>query len=56
MRALYPSQQVWVYAFTLKIFTAEIQTTSRIKGYNNIIKHKLVSNSTLYDFANVLDA
>ena len=56
MRALYPSRQAWARAFTSKIFTAGIQTTSRVEGYNNIIKRELASNSTLYDLANVLDA
>ncbi|RHZ67242.1 hypothetical protein Glove_302g18 [Diversispora epigaea] len=54
MRALYPSRQAWAHAFTSKIFTAGIQTTSRVEGLNNIIKHELKVNSTLCDLANVL--
>ncbi|RHZ84508.1 hypothetical protein Glove_80g41 [Diversispora epigaea] len=56
MRALYPSRQAWARAFTSKIFTAGIQTTSRVEGLNNIIKRELKANSTLCDLANVLDA
>lgn len=56
MRALYPSRQAWACAFTSKIFTAEIQTTSHVEGYNNVIKRELAANSTLCDLANVLDA
>src|SRR6266540_223599 len=56
MRALYPSRQVWARTFTSKIFTTKIQTTSRVKDFNNIIKRKLAANSTLYDLTSVLDA
>src|SRR6266496_5827830 len=47
MRALYPSRQAWARAFISKTFTAGIQTTSRVEGLNNIIKHMLTVNSTL---------
>ena len=56
MRALYSSCQVWAHAFTSKIFTAGIQTTSCVKGYNNIIKCELKANSTLCDLTSILDA
>ncbi|CAB5392572.1 unnamed protein product [Rhizophagus irregularis] len=56
MRALYPSRQAWARAFTSKIFTAGVQTTSRVESYNNIIKHELSANSTLCNLADVLDA
>jgi hypothetical protein len=56
MRALYPSRQAWARTFTSKIFTAGIQTTSRVEGFNNVIKRELAANSTLYDLASVLDA
>ena len=56
MRALYPSRQAWARAFTSKIFTAGIQTTSRVEGYNNVIKRELAANSTLCDLASILDA
>ena len=38
------------------MFTAGMQTTLRVEGYNNIIKRKLVAYSTLCDFESVLDA
>ncbi len=56
MRALYSSRQAWARIFTSKIFIAGIQTTSCVEGFNNIIKHELAANSTLYDLASVLDA
>ena len=39
-----------------RIFTAGIQTTSRVEGYNNIIKRELTSNGTLCNLASALDA
>ncbi len=56
MRALYLSRQAWARTFTSKIFTAGIQTTSCIEGFNNVIKRELAANSILYDLASVLDA
>ncbi|CAG8668959.1 2853_t:CDS:2, partial [Ambispora gerdemannii] len=56
MRVLFPSRQAWARAFTSKIFTAGIQTTSRVEGFNNIIKRVLAANSTLCDLADALDA
>src|SRR5687767_7052722 len=56
MRALYPSRQAWAHIFTSKIFTAGVQTTSRVEGYNNIIKRELASNSTLCNLTSTLDA
>jgi hypothetical protein len=55
MRVLYSSRQAWARAFTSKIFTAGIQTTSRVEGYNNVIKRELAANSTLCNLANTLD-
>ncbi|RHZ79369.1 hypothetical protein Glove_149g128 [Diversispora epigaea] len=49
MRAPYPSQQAWARAFTSKIFTAGIQTTSCVEGLNNIIKRELKANSSLFN-------
>ncbi|CAI2190262.1 4696_t:CDS:2, partial [Funneliformis geosporum] len=49
-------RQAWVCAFTSKIFTAGVQTTSCVEGLNNIIKCELRANSTLCDLASVLDA
>ncbi|CAG8693188.1 14021_t:CDS:2, partial [Racocetra persica] len=40
-QTLYPSHYSWACAFTSKVFTAGIQTTSRVEGYNNIIKRVL---------------
>ena len=54
-RTLYPSRQAWARAFTSKTFTVGIQTTSRVEGYNNIIKREITSNNTLCDLANILD-
>lgn len=54
-RVLYPSRQAWARAFTSKIFTAGIQTTSRVEGYNNVIKRELTANSTLCNLASSLD-
>ncbi|RGB25106.1 hypothetical protein C1646_675850 [Rhizophagus diaphanus] len=56
MRVLYPSRQAWAHAFTSKIFTAGIQTTSHVKSHNNIIKRELSANSTLCGLADALDA
>src|SRR2546421_2577954 len=56
MRALYSSRQAWVRTFTSKIFTAGVQTTSHVEGYNNIIKCELASNSTLCNLTSTLDA
>ena len=56
MRALYPSRQAWARAFISKIFTAGIQTTSRVEGLNSIIKRLLTSSSSLCSFIDALDA
>ena len=56
MRALYPSRQAWARAFTSKIFTAGIQTTSRVEGLNSIIKRLLTSSSSLCGLVDALDA
>ena len=56
MRALFPSRKSWARAFTSSMFTAGMQTTSRVEGYNNIIKHELAACSTLCDLESVLDA
>jgi hypothetical protein len=56
MRTLYPSRQAWARAFTSKVFTAGIQTTSRVEGYNHVIKRELKASSTLCDLAIILDA
>jgi hypothetical protein len=56
MRALYPSRQAWARTFTSKIFTAGIQTTSRVEGLNSIVKRLLTSSSSLCDLVDALDA
>src|SRR5204863_10144323 len=56
MRALFPSRKSWARAFTSSMFTAGMQTTSRVDGYNNIIKRELVACSTLCDLESVLNA
>ncbi|CAG8663204.1 5743_t:CDS:10, partial [Ambispora gerdemannii] len=56
MRALYPSQQVWTRAFISKIFTAKIQTTSRVEDLNSIVKRLLTASSSLCDLVDALDA
>jgi len=56
MRALYPSRQAWARAFTSKIFTAGIQTTSRVESLNSVIKRELSANGTLCNLADALDA
>jgi hypothetical protein len=55
MKILYPSRRAWAHAFTLRIFTTGVQITSRVKGYNNIIKCELISNGTLCNLASILN-
>ncbi|PKK55636.1 hypothetical protein RhiirC2_801889 [Rhizophagus irregularis] len=55
-RTLYSSRRVWACAFTSRIFTAGVQTTFHVEGYNNIIKRELKSNGILYNLASVIDA
>ena len=38
------------------MFTVGMQTTSRVEGYNNIIKRELAACSTLCDLESILDA
>lgn len=56
MQALFPNQKSWAHTFTSSVFTAGIQTTSRVEGYNNFIKRELAACSTLCDLESVLDA
>ncbi|RHZ56323.1 hypothetical protein Glove_402g78 [Diversispora epigaea] len=56
MRALYPSRHAWARVFTSKIFTAGVQTTSRVEDLNAIIKRTLTASSSLCNLADVLDA
>ncbi|CAG8559815.1 1963_t:CDS:2, partial [Racocetra persica] len=55
-RVLYSSRQSWACAFTSKIFTTGVQTTSCVKGYNGLIKRILHSNGSLCDLLNILDS
>ncbi|RHZ84559.1 hypothetical protein Glove_79g134 [Diversispora epigaea] len=45
----------WARAYLYKIFTAGIESTSRVEGYNWIIKQQLKANSTLCELVDRLD-
>src|SRR5947208_15992523 len=50
MKVLYPSKTSWARAFSVDIFTADIQTISRCESVNSTFKRLLFnSNSTLMD-------
>ena len=51
LRALGQNCRSWARAYLHKIFTAGIKSTTRIEGYNWIIKQQLKANSTLCDIA-----
>ncbi|CAB4431555.1 unnamed protein product [Rhizophagus irregularis] len=46
----------WAQAYLYKIFTAGIESTARVEGYNWIIKQQLKAKSTLCELANRLDS
>lgn len=52
---LYQSKSCWAKAYTSKVFTAGIQSTSRTEGYNVLLKKQISSSGTLCDLAKVLD-
>ncbi|CAG8826677.1 1302_t:CDS:2, partial [Cetraspora pellucida] len=57
LRTLYSSKSAWVRAYTAKIFTAGIQTTSRVESYNAQIKRLVLnSNISLLELAEALEA
>jgi hypothetical protein len=47
LRVLWPSKKSWARCYLRKIFTAGIESTSRVEGMNAIIKKTVRSNSTL---------
>ena len=55
LRFLYQSKTSWAKAYTSKMFTAGIQSTSRTEGYNAVLKKQITSSATLCDLAKVLD-
>jgi MULE transposase domain len=44
---LYQSKKSWAKAYTSKVFTAGIQSTSRTEGYNAVLKKQITSSATL---------
>ncbi|CAG8559136.1 24331_t:CDS:2 [Cetraspora pellucida] len=46
LRTLDQKCKSWALAYLHKIFTAGIETTSRVEGYNWIIKQQLKANTT----------
>ncbi|CAG8728213.1 24488_t:CDS:2, partial [Gigaspora rosea] len=57
LRTLYSSKKAWARAYTAKVFTASIQTTSRVESYNAQIKRLVLNSSiSLVELAEVLDA
>ncbi|CAB4473076.1 unnamed protein product [Rhizophagus irregularis] len=47
LRVLWPSNKSWARCYLKQIFTAGIESTSRVEGMNAIIKKTIRSNSTL---------
>lgn len=47
LRVLWPTNKSWARCYLRQIFTAGIESTSRVEGMNGIIKRTLRSNSTL---------
>jgi len=57
LRTLDPhSCKSWARAYPYKIFTAGIESTARVEGYNWIIKQQLKAKSTLCELADRLDS
>ncbi|CAG8489632.1 17060_t:CDS:1 [Gigaspora rosea] len=53
---LYSSKTSWAKAYTNKVFTAGIQSTSRVESYNSAIKRSIFnSNTNLLELAEVLE-
>ena len=52
---LYQSKKCWAKAYTGKVFTAGVQSTSRTEGYNALLKKQITASATLCDLAKVLD-
>ncbi|RHZ53322.1 hypothetical protein Glove_443g1 [Diversispora epigaea] len=56
LRTLGRNCRSWARAYLYKIFTAGIESTSRIEGYNWVIKQQLKTNSTLCELVDCLDS
>ncbi|PKY62133.1 hypothetical protein RhiirA4_488071 [Rhizophagus irregularis] len=54
LRVLWPSNKSWARCYLKQIFTAGIESTSRVEGMNAIIKKTVRSNSTLYQLVDQL--
>ena len=55
LRTLDQKCKSWAWAYLHKIFTAGIESTARVEGYNWIIKQQLKANSTLCELADRLN-
>ncbi|CAG8680986.1 18152_t:CDS:2, partial [Gigaspora rosea] len=56
LQMLYSSKHAWVRAYTAKVFTASIQTTSKVESYNAQIKRLVLnSNISLIELAKALE-
>ncbi|CAG8779741.1 14324_t:CDS:2, partial [Racocetra fulgida] len=57
LKTLYSSKKAWVRAYITKIFTAGIQSTSRVESYNAQVKRLVLnSNISLLELAEALEA
>jgi len=48
-RQLYPCREAWALCFTHCAFNAGIQSTQRVKSYNDIIKNNINRSSSLME-------
>lgn len=55
LRVLDPKCRSWARAYLHRVFTAGIESTSRVESYNWVIKQQLKANSTLCELADRLD-
>ena len=46
LNKLYKSKVYWAFCYTSTIFTAAIQTTSRVEGLNAVLKKELINSNT----------
>ncbi|RHZ89158.1 hypothetical protein Glove_18g82 [Diversispora epigaea] len=56
LRTLGRNCRSWAQVYLYKIFTAGIESTSRVEGYNWVIKQQLKTNSTLCELVDRLDS
>ncbi|CAB4425742.1 unnamed protein product [Rhizophagus irregularis] len=56
LRTLDQKFKSWARAYLYKIFTAGIESTARVEGYNWIIKQQLKAKSTLCELADRIDS